>query len=40
MLAMLEWILTSGHKECSELGYAPLPHDLANRELDALRAMK
>jgi phosphate ABC transporter phosphate-binding protein len=35
---MLEWVLTSGQKECSELGYAPLPRDLANRELEALRA--
>jgi phosphate transport system substrate-binding protein len=37
---MLEWILTSGQRECSELGYAPLPRELANRELDALRAQK
>jgi phosphate transport system substrate-binding protein len=36
--AMLEWVLTSGQKECSELGYAPLPRDLAQRELGALRA--
>jgi phosphate transport system substrate-binding protein len=38
--AMLEWILTSGQKECSELGYAPLPRDVANRELEALHGMK
>ncbi len=37
---MLEWVLTSGQKECSELGYAPLPRDLANRELEALRTQK
>jgi phosphate transport system substrate-binding protein len=40
LTAMLEWILTSGQKECSELGYAPLPHDVASRELDALHATK
>jgi phosphate transport system substrate-binding protein len=37
---MLVWVLTSGQKECSELGYAPLPRDLANRELEALRVQK
>jgi phosphate transport system substrate-binding protein len=35
---MLEWILTSGQKECSELGYAPLPHEVASRELARLHA--
>jgi phosphate transport system substrate-binding protein len=38
--AMLEWILTSGQKECSELGYAPLPREVADRELDALHSVK
>jgi phosphate transport system substrate-binding protein len=33
---MLQWILTSGQKECSELGYAPLPREIADRELNAL----
>jgi phosphate transport system substrate-binding protein len=37
---MLEWILTSGQKECSELGYAPLPREVVNRELQALRTQK
>jgi phosphate ABC transporter phosphate-binding protein len=40
LAAMLEWVLTSGQKECSELGYAPLPRDLASRELEALRGQK
>jgi hypothetical protein len=33
-------VLTSGQKECSALGYAPLPHDLANRQLLALDSLK
>lgn len=32
-LELLRWMLTSGQKECSALGYAPLPRDVANREL-------
>jgi phosphate transport system substrate-binding protein len=35
---LLQWILTSGQKECAELGYAPLPRAVANRELQALSA--
>jgi phosphate transport system substrate-binding protein len=35
---LVRWILTTGQRECSELGYAPLPHEVANRELEALRA--
>jgi phosphate transport system substrate-binding protein len=35
---LVRWILTAGQKECSELGYAPLPREVANRELEALRA--
>ena len=34
---LLEWILTAGQKECSELGYTPLPSDVVSRELEALR---
>jgi phosphate ABC transporter phosphate-binding protein len=37
---LLRWILTTGQKECSELGYAPLPREVANRELEALPAQK
>jgi phosphate transport system substrate-binding protein len=40
MAGLLQWILTDGQKECSELGYAPLPREVANRELDALSAGK
>jgi phosphate transport system substrate-binding protein len=35
---LVRWILTAGQKECAELGYAPLPREVANRELEALRA--
>src|SRR5271166_3852232 len=40
LLELLQWVLTAGQKECSALGYAPLPHDLANRELQALNSFK
>jgi len=31
--SLLSWILTSGQKECSALGYVPLPKELAEKEL-------
>jgi phosphate transport system substrate-binding protein len=37
---MLRWMLTSGQKECQSLGYAPLPADLAARQLQALNDAK
>jgi len=37
---LVEWILTDGQKECSELGYAPVPRQIADRELAALRTQK
>ena len=37
---LVQWILTSGQKQCSELGYAPLPREVVNRELEALHALK
>jgi len=40
LLDFLRWVLTSGQKECAALGYAPLPHDLANRELLSLGSFK
>jgi phosphate transport system substrate-binding protein len=33
------WMLTSGQKQCEELGYSPLPPEFANRELQALSAL-
>jgi len=38
LLALLHWLLADGQKECSALGYAPLPRDLAERVLNSLRA--
>jgi phosphate ABC transporter phosphate-binding protein len=40
LLELLQWALTNGQKECSALGYAPLPHELANRQLQALNSLK
>ena len=33
MDAFIEWALTSGQKQCAALGYAPLPAEVAGREL-------
>lgn len=33
---LLRWILTSGQKNCSALGYAPLPEDVSQRALQAV----
>ncbi|MGA8630419.1 MAG: phosphate ABC transporter substrate-binding protein PstS [Terracidiphilus sp.] len=40
MVALFNWMLTSGQKECASLGYAPLPREIADRELRAVNAMK
>jgi len=37
---LLGWILTSGQKECSALGYVPLPHEVAKRELELLGRLR
>jgi phosphate ABC transporter phosphate-binding protein len=39
-LELLQWILTSGQKQCEALGYAPVPREIASRELQALRKLK
>lgn len=39
-LELLQWMLTYGQKECSALGYAPLPREIANRELQFLARLK
>jgi phosphate ABC transporter phosphate-binding protein len=33
---LLRWVLTSGQKECSALGYAPLPPEIAKDALESL----
>ncbi len=40
LLQLLQWVLTSGQKECSALGYAPLPREIANRQLQVLNSLK
>jgi len=37
---LARWMLTSGQKQCQLFGYAPLPADLAARELQALDTRK
>jgi phosphate ABC transporter phosphate-binding protein len=39
-LELLQWMLTDGQKECSALGYAPLPREIVARELQSLSAFK
>ena len=39
-LELLQWMLTRGQKECSALGYAPLPREIANRESQFLNTLK
>jgi phosphate ABC transporter phosphate-binding protein len=36
LIELFRWVLTSGQKECSALGYAPLPHEIAEAELRTL----
>jgi hypothetical protein len=33
-------VLTSGQRECSALGYAPLPAEIAKRALESFDTMK
>jgi len=37
---LIEWMLSSGQKECSALGYAPLPKEVVERELQLLNKLK
>jgi phosphate transport system substrate-binding protein len=39
-VAFLEWMLVSGQRQCSALGYAPLPRNLLDRELNAVRKLR
>lgn len=38
LLGLVRWMLTSGQKKCSALGYAPLPMGVAQRALESLDA--
>lgn len=37
---LVQWILSSGQKDCSALGYVPLSREMASRELEALAKIK
>jgi phosphate transport system substrate-binding protein len=37
---LLRWVLTSGQRECSALGYAPLPAEIAKRALESFDTSK
>jgi phosphate transport system substrate-binding protein len=37
---LLRWMLTLGQRECSALGYAPLPAEVAKRALESFDTMK
>jgi phosphate transport system substrate-binding protein len=39
LIDFFRWVLTSGQRECSALGYAPLPHDFAVRQLRVLNSL-
>ena len=36
---LFRWMLTVGQKQCGSLGYAPLPANMAGRELQALSSL-
>ncbi len=40
LVDLLQWVLTSGQKQCSGLGYAPLPRETAKQELELLDTLK
>ncbi len=40
LFELLRWILTSGQQECSSLGYAPLPRNLAAQQLNLLNSFR
>ncbi|HEY6302860.1 MAG TPA: phosphate ABC transporter substrate-binding protein PstS [Terriglobales bacterium] len=37
---LLRWMLTSGQKKCSALGYAPLPAEVAKRALESVASIR
>jgi len=39
-LELLKWMLSFGQKECSALGYAPLPREIVSRELQFLTTLQ
>jgi phosphate ABC transporter phosphate-binding protein len=39
IVALLNWMLTAGQKDCASLGYAPLPREIAASELQAVKRL-
>jgi hypothetical protein len=39
LLALLEWILTDGQKECAALAYTPLPKEVAAQQVEFVRTL-
>lgn len=39
LLAMLEWVLTEGQKECSALAYTPLPRVVTDQQLELVKTL-
>jgi phosphate transport system substrate-binding protein len=40
MVDFMKWALTEGQKYCAELGYAPLPREVVDLEMNALKLIK
>jgi phosphate ABC transporter phosphate-binding protein len=40
LVELLRWMLTSGQKECSALGYVPLPREITESEMELLRTLR
>ncbi|MGC2109087.1 MAG: phosphate ABC transporter substrate-binding protein PstS [Candidatus Korobacteraceae bacterium] len=40
LIELLKWVLSDGQKQCSALGYAPLPREVAERELELVNAIQ
>jgi ABC-type phosphate transport system substrate-binding protein len=40
LTSFVEWMLTSGQRECSALGYVPLPENVIRAEQSILRTLQ
>ncbi len=39
LLALVQWILSDGQKECSALAYTPLPREVADQQLELIKTV-
>jgi phosphate transport system substrate-binding protein len=39
LLALLQWILSDGQKECAALAYTPLPHEIAEQQAEFVKTL-